>query len=77
MVEELERSASEKTMPAGWVQRLQAVDPDLTQPSLGVGVKHAQAPELDPGTWALRQQILRAQGLARTRVERHKANKPI
>lgn len=73
MVEELERSASEKTMPAERVQRLWATDPDPTQPSLGAGVEYPQAFELDPGTWALMLQILRGQGLAGARAEGHKA----
>lgn len=58
MVEELERSASEKMMPGGGRQGYQATDPDPTRPSLDAGVEYPQVSELDPGTWDLMQQIL-------------------
>ena len=68
MVEELERSAREKTMPVGWVQRLWS-----PRQSLDMGVEHWQACKLDPGPRALMLQILKNQGLAR--AEGHKARK--
>lgn len=42
-MEELERSAREKTMPVGWVQMLQG-----HRQSLQMGVEYLQASELDP-----------------------------
>lgn len=70
IVEELERSTREKTMPVGWVQRLWG-----HRQALDMGVEHLQASELDPDPKALRLQILKGQGLAR--AEGRKARKPL
>lgn len=73
MVDELERSASEKTMPAERVQKYGPQTLVQHSPPWVRGVEYPQVFALDPGTWALMLQILRGQGLAGARAEGHKA----